>query len=409
MSLIDGVRAPIDWRRIRFGRLCHRSRLAGRPDVEPLSVFLDEGVVPRASREDNYNRLGEDLTRYLVVSPGDIVFNKLRTWQGGFGASNHFGIVSPAYYVCRPGPALHARFAHYLLKSAPYLAELTRVSKWMPPSQFDVAWDDMKQVSILVPPRSMQVAIANHLDRETARIDSLITAKRRMHSLLAERDSAVLSAILMPEGVQLARLRFFASLQTGLTVDGSRESGPDAVTRPYLRVANVQAGWLDLRDVTEVTLAADLAARSTLGPGDVLMTEGGDLDKLGRGTLWEGQLPNCLHQNHVFAVRPDQARLAPPFLALLTRTSQARHHFESTGVQTTNLASTNSGKILDMPVPVLTLDQQRQLVRRYAGEANATNDLMARLRRQIALLNERRHALITAAVTGQLDIPTVAE
>src|SRR5690606_24552908 len=116
------------------------------------SVYLDAGVVPRSTRDDNHNRLGADLSSYLVVEPGDIVFNKLRTWQGGLGMSRFRGIVSPAYFVCRPIRQFEPRFLHYLLRSAPYLAEFTRISKFMPPSQFDILWDDLRLVPIPVLP-----------------------------------------------------------------------------------------------------------------------------------------------------------------------------------------------------------------------------------------------------------------
>ena len=136
MSILASVSWPTAWSRLPFGRLVDRSRESGMPDLEPLSVFLDEGVVPRVSREDNYNRLGADLSSYLVVRQGDVVFNKLRTWQGGIGVSAHQGIVSPAYFVCRPRSGVIPRFLHYVLRSDVYLQELTRISKWMPPAQF---------------------------------------------------------------------------------------------------------------------------------------------------------------------------------------------------------------------------------------------------------------------------------
>ena len=190
-SVLDSVVTPSRWELVPFGRLVERSRQAGRPDLPPLSVFLDEGVVPRSSRTDNYNRLGSNLAKYLVVRPGDVVFNKLRTWQGGLGVSRYKGIVSPAYFVCRPLPRVNSRYLHYLLRSTPYLAELTRVSKFMPPSQFDILWDDLRLLPILVPKTAVQAAIADYLDTETGRIDALITKKRRMIKLLEERRALV--------------------------------------------------------------------------------------------------------------------------------------------------------------------------------------------------------------------------
>jgi type I restriction enzyme S subunit len=199
-----------------------------------------------------------------------------------------------------------------------------------------------------------------------------------------------------------------SSLQSGITLDAGRALSASQVTLPYLRVANVQSGWLDLEEVTEVTVPSDLAARSTLRRGDVLMTEGGDLDKLGRGALWHGEIANCLHQNHVFAIRPDLRRIDPAYLALLTRTNHARTYFERTGSKVTNLASTNRTKILNLPVPDLPLDLQRQLAVACSTQLADTGRCKEAIRRQLSMLTEKRQALITAAVTGQIDIPCTA-
>lgn len=135
------------------------------------------------------------------------------------------------------------------------------------------------------------------------------------------------------------------------------------------------------------------------------MTEGGDLDKLGRGTVWRGELPNCLHQNHVFAVRPDE-RLDPDYLALLTRSAYARHYFESTGTKTTNLASTSSSKIKDFRVPLVSRTEQDRIVRAVSSELESIERLRCALNTQLELLEERRQAVITAAVTGEIDVTT---
>lgn len=267
---------------------------------------------------------------------------------------------------------------------------------------------DIKKFPLPQPRMSRQRAIADYLDAETTRIDAVIRRRAEQRHLLDEREFAYLSGSLVPEGTPFAPVRFAATIQAGLTVDAQRDPGPDAVTRPYLRVANVQAGSLALESVTEITVPRSLAERCTLRVGDVLMTEGGDLDKLGRGTVWRGELDGALHQNHIFAVRPDPERLSPKYLALLTRTAHARAYFERTGTKTTNLASTNSEKILGLPVPVLTLPEQQLLVKLAEHEIDQIGVLRNSLDRQARLLSERRQALITAAVTGQLEIAGVA-
>ena len=139
-SVLDELVIPEGWRELPFRAVAQKVSQSGFPELQSLSVFLDAGVVPRASREDNHNQLGESLDKYQRVLPNDLVFNKLRTWQGGFGISNYEGIVSPAYIIARPNLVLiEPRFLGYLLKSRPYLAELTRLSNGMPPTQFDIS------------------------------------------------------------------------------------------------------------------------------------------------------------------------------------------------------------------------------------------------------------------------------
>ncbi|WP_250399494.1 restriction endonuclease subunit S [Streptomyces cellostaticus] len=213
--------------------------------------------------------------------------------------------------------------------------------------------------------------------------------------------SAVTPPSRKPSGTyELVRLGYVARLQNGLTVDAKRDVTGDVVTSPYLRVANVQAGSLNLESVTEITVPRSVAQRSTLRPGDVLMTEGGDLDKLGRGTVWRGELDQCLHQNHIFAVRPDPQRLSGRFLAYVTQSLYGRHYFESTGTRTTNLASTNSSKIQSFPLPLPPLDEQRRIADFLDAETARIDRLCELRKHQLELLNEASFRRIYDAVRG---------
>lgn len=266
-----------------------------------------------------------------------------------------------------------------------------------------------------------QRAITDFLDAETARIDSLIATKRRLVVLLEERASRRLNDLFstehlvsrdgVPVGLQghdCIRLGFLARVQTGLTLDAGRVVDVTGPALPYLRVANVQDGSLDLDELKTVAVPRALAARCMLRPGDVLMTEGGDPDKLGRGTVWRGEIEPCLHQNHVFAVRPNRDRLLPEYLALVTRTSYGRRYFEVTSSKTTGIASTSTAKISAFRIPLRPVEAQKYLVDVYLRSQMIQDSVMRSLARQIALLQERRQALITAAVTGGLDIPGAA-
>jgi len=117
----------------------------------------------------------------------------------------------------------------------------------------------------------------------------------------------------VPEHWEIVRLKDAASVQTGLTL-GKNYGNIETETHPYLRVANVQVGCVDLKHVKYIDVPAREASGATLQAGDVLMTEGGDIDKLGRGCVWRDEIPGCLHQNHVFAVRCNKQLLEPEFL-----------------------------------------------------------------------------------------------
>lgn len=178
-----------------------------------------------------------------------------------------------------------------------------------------------------------------------------------LSSEFSETDASMpLASEGLPRGWKQARLEDVATVQTGLA-KGKSVAG-NSLELPYLRVANVQDGFVDLSVVKTVVVSASDAERYKLRAGDVLFTEGGDFDKLGRGTVWNGQIANCLHQNHVFAVRPDP-KLLPEYLAALASSPAGRRYFQLSSKQSTNLASINSSQLKAFPLPLPPLEEQR--------------------------------------------------
>lgn len=265
-----------------------------------------------------------------------------------------------------------------------------------------------------------QETVANYLDRETARIDGLIAEKERMLALLEEKRAALISRIvtrgldsnvpLRPSGQEwlgeipahwgLQRLKQLADVRGGLTL-GKQYSG-ELLEYPYLRVANVQDGYLKLDDVSTVEVPVSEAASNLLAYGDVLMNEGGDIDKLGRGCVWRDEIAPCLHQNHVFSVRPHS--VDSDWLALWTSTLQAKRYFESRAKRSTNLASISGSNIKEIPVPLPPINEQLAIQKFLADRHSRLEIVRGELRDSLRLLSERRAALITAAVTGQIPL-----
>lgn len=270
------------------------------------------------------------------------------------------------------------------------------------------------------PPHNEQLAIASYLDVETARIDGLIEEKKYLLDSLTELKSTRITEIVtgqdlaaqptgdvwlpkIPKGWSLKRLKYLGQVRSGLAKGKKNDAGTTTVERPYMRVANVQDGYIDLRDVAVIEVAENEVDRYALKIGDVLMNEGGDYDKVGRGAMWEGLVEECLHQNHVFAVRLDDIEWAP-WLAAVTRTSYAKFYFMNNSKQSTNLASINQTNVKEFPVVLPPASKRDALLDTLTAELKRIDDLTQHVKRELDVLAEFRSATITDAVLGRLDV-----
>lgn len=162
-----------------------------------------------------------------------------------------------------------------------------------------------------------------------------------------------------PPGWKREILNNVSKIQTGLAKGKAVSNKP--VRLPYLRVANVQDGFLDLTEIKEIEVEQSQIERYRLCPGDILLTEGGDRDKLGRGTLWEGQIPLCLHQNHIFVVRANENIIFNKFLAYLFSSPLGKKYFLSCAKQSTNLASINSTQLRNFRLAFPSVHEQKAI------------------------------------------------
>lgn len=191
-------------------------------------------------------------------------------------------------------------------------------------------------------------------------------------------------------------LKELAVIGSGITL-GRDFNGSGTAEYPYLRVANVQDGRLDLSEVKTIRIPNANAEKVMLQSGDVLMNEGGDFDKLGRGAVWEGQIPNCLHQNHVFRVRCDQTKLLPGFLALWAASDFGKRFFILASKQSTNLASINSTQLKSFPVLTPSVEKQREIL----NAVEAIDAIQAQNKAEVAKLRLKKQGLMRDLLTGK--------
>ena len=204
----------------------------------------------------------------------------------------------------------------------------------------------------------------------------------------------------IPKGWRIAPLREVTDIASGVTL-GRNLTGAGTLELPYLRVANVQDGYLDLADVKTVRIFSSELERFQLKCGDVLMNEGGDYDKLGRGTVWENQIPVCLHQNHVFRVRCRSDVLNCYFLAAVSGSETGKRYFLRSSKQSTNLASINSTQLNAFEVPVPNLAEQTAIISILAVQ----DDQLKVETIGLTKLRAMKSALMADLLTGRVRVP----
>lgn len=198
-----------------------------------------------------------------------------------------------------------------------------------------------------------------------------------------------------PDGWIWCHLLQICDIASGIT-KGRNLAGRATASFPYLRVANVQAGYLDLTVVREIEVPVDERDDYVLKEGDVLLTEGGDWDKLGRSAIWRGELPLCLHQNHVFRARSISPEdVIPEWISLFTNSPDGRRYFQSSSKQTTNLASINMTQLRGCALPVPPTSEQRRILARL----DRVTGLIDQLGQRLAGMAEANEVFGAAAVT----------
>lgn len=414
----SAITAPEDWKVARVGDLVDLINGYPFPSEEFSSVEGFPLVRIRDLLSEGFETfVTGSVPERVKIRDGDVVIGmdgdfNLSVWDRGPAALNQ------RLCLLRPKPGVDIRFVAYSLPPALRIINDLTFSTTVK----HLSSGQILSERIPLPPLSGQRRIADFLDAEVGLIDRLVAVRRQQIVLLEERFSIALTDRLvpgmmkkvprggrwpwLPRDLSTARLGWYARVQTGVTVDSSRTPSEADVEVPYLRVANVQGGKVDLEEVKSITLPISLARKSTLRYGDVVMTEAnGNPDNLGRGAVWRNEIEGMIHQNHIFAIRLNQDFILPEYLSFILSSVHGRRYFRFTSNQV-GIATTSSSKVLSFPVPKVPVSMQRIVVDECEKLLNLHTESTLALNRQIELLEERKRALITAAVTGQIDVTT---
>jgi type I restriction enzyme S subunit len=203
----------------------------------------------------------------------------------------------------------------------------------------------------------------------------------------------------IPREWQLIALGDLANIVSGVTL-GAKAGPTDTIDAPYLRVANVQDGYLDLNEIKTVRISPKTLDQLRLEPGDVLMNEGGDFDKLGRGAVWNSEIENCVHQNHVFRVRCNTAKLSPHYLAFFSESAIGKRYFVMSSKQSTNLASINSKQLKAYPIGLPGIAEQAAI----AQSVDHVKTVLDKLATEARNFQARKLGLMQDLLTGKVTV-----
>lgn len=383
----------------------------GSGDV--LSLHRGLGVIKKGSVEGNHNRTPEDLTRYQEVWLGDIVVNRMKAWQGSAGIAPQRGLISAHYLVFEPlTDRFDSRFLEWLLGSPLMTERYQRASIGIRTSQWELSRGAFAELRIPAPPQDVQRRIADMLDAETARIDTLIAKNERVLELLDLRDKSVIDRMVNPcESVdshgwaspsEWPRVPI-RSLTRTLFVDG------DWIESPYItddgvrliQTGNIGIGRYKEQGFRYISEATFHQLRCTeVRPGDVLICR--LADPVGRACVAPDLGVKMITSVDVAIVRtkPD---VDADFVALILSTERwlQRLSAMSQGGTRDRVARLKLG---ELRVPLPDSATQRRVVERWMTVRRRSDELRSRVERQQELLRLRRQALITAAVTGRIEV-----
>jgi type I restriction enzyme S subunit len=357
--------------------------------------------------------------------------------------------------LARPVESVYPRYLAWVLASPIGQRQFRDLQRGA--TKVGLGLEDIREVRVPLPPLDVQHRIVDGIELQLARLDAGIEGLRRTQANLKRYRAAVLKAACegrlvpteaglarqagrpgdfesgeallarileerqrswkgkgkykepvgpdttglpeLPEGWAWGTLDALAELVGGITKDQQRKLSTPARSVPYLRVANVQRGYLDLAEMKEIVATEAEIEELALRPGDVLFNEGGDRDKLGRGWIWSGELPACIHQNHVFRARLYGAGMSPRLVSWYANTYGQKFFFDE-GKHTTNLASISMSKLRRLTVPIPPPAEQVRIVAEVERRLSVIDELISVLHGNLQRVERLRQSVLQRAFSG---------
>lgn len=374
----------------------------GCPDAPVLSLYRDFGVVPKDSRDDNHNVTSLDTSNYKVVDIGDLVINKMKAWQGSMAVSDYRGIVSPAYHVCSiTSNKVNKRYLHHLLRNPAYLPEYARLSTGMRIGQWDLGFDDFKNIPFLIPPLDEQAKIADYLDNGCASLNAMHSKTRSSIEEYKKLKQAVITQAIATQHCSHIKLKYLMNV----IVDCPHETPTYSFTGNYYVIRTADQALASLRcDEDMYRLDASeykkRTRRLTLDKDDIVYGREGE--RWGLACIVPESNKYCLGQR-IMQFRCNTKFLYPKY---------AMYALNSEPVYLQGVADTigstsphvNISTVCNYLLPVPALTEQKEIVNYLDAKCAEIDRLIAKKEQLVKELENYKKSLIYEVVTGKREV-----
>jgi len=409
---------PVHWSAVRLKTiLCETDERAGERQAELLGLSKSLGVISRAQLEQGAAE-SDDYSKYKLVYPGQLVMNKMQAWNGVFGLSRNFGKVSPDYATFQFQKPEVSQYMSLLFRTDIMAGVFFTRCRGMGTAFLRINTGDFLDVKVPLPPLSEVQSIVAFLDSETGKIDTLIAEQEKLLTLVAEKRQATISHAVtrglnpnvpmkdsglpwlgeVPKHWEVKRLKHVSpKITVGIVVEPSKYYVENGV--PALRSLNVRPGKVIADELVFISAQAnDELCKSRLSEGDLVSVRTG---QPGTTAVIPTELDGCNCIDLIIIRKPTDA--CEFFLCWFLSASAAIKQFEE-GSGGAIQQHFNISMAANLTVPLPPLEEQREIVKFLDSETTKLDFLKSEAERAIALLKERRGALIAAAVTGKIDV-----
>ncbi len=420
-------KVPAHWTRRSIRQITSvLSERCGDKNLRLLSVYREYGVIPKDSRDDNHNKESLNLSNYKVVHVGNLVLNKMKMWQGSLGISRYEGIVSPAYIICKVlDHGINLDYLHLLLRSARFKSYYNQYSYGIRVGQWDMHYEDFKNLQIYLPPRAEQDQIVRFLDWKVSKINKLISIRRKEIQGLEELKACTIDQIVIhglcgsseihnddslwninyPSLWKLERFRDLFTFRKGLSITKAdlKPSGIPVIN--YGQVHSKKNSMVGLNDELYkfvIPSYQQTAPSALVERGDFIFADTSeDLDGSG----------NCVYvdrDKRIFAgyhtvIAHPKGSTNNKYFAYLFKSSTWRYQIRKK-VNTVKVYSITQQILKDVFLLIPPEKEQWEIVKYLDNACSKIDSLIESTYKKIIELIDMKSAIISDVVTGKVDV-----